>query len=310
MIDYFDCHADTLTAIEKQGETLMENTCDVDLKRIRKFAGRSTQTFALWKDAAAVDPEHPEEEFQKTYNRALELLGEAEDYVSLCTSGAEMEAAHKAGKTAAFLSVEDISVMGKCVEDIRKLGIRFAMLTWTYENRYACGSKVSQENGLTSEGKELVKTLIDQKIILDFSHLSDKGAEDILLMTDTPVIASHSNVRKICQHSRNLTDELIREIIRRKGLIGMNYFLPFVGEQPSISDVLRHMDAVLALGGEDVLALGGDFDGCSGCFPEGICGVESIPALRRHMEEAGFGDALINKIFWENGYRFVMENVR
>lgn len=308
MIDYFDCHADTLTAI-KQGEILMENTCDVDLKRIRKFAGRSTQIFALWKDAAAADPEHPEEEFRKTYNRALKLLGEAKDYVALCTSGAEMEAAHKAGKTAAFLSVEDISVMGKCVEDIRKLGIRFAMLTWNYENRYACGSKVSQKNGLTPEGRELVKMLIDQKIILDFSHLSDKGAEDILLMTDTPVIASHSNVRKICPHSRNLTDELIREIIRRKGLIGMNYFLPFVGEQPSISDVLRHMDAVLALGGEDVLALGGDFDGCSGCFPEGICGVESVPTLRRHMEKAGFGETLIDKILFENGCRFVKENL-
>lgn len=306
---YFDCHADTLTEITKPGEDLERNTCDLDLERVEKFADSYTQIFAIWRDRKKMDEEKPEEEFLRLYRRAAELLEKADQKIIWCRNAQDMEEAHKSGKAAAFLSLEDISTAGRYAEQIYSLGFRFAMLTWNYENRYACGASADQRRGLTEEGKELVKHLIDQGIILDISHLSDRGAEDLMTLTDKPIIASHSNVRSVCPRPRNLPEGLIRELIRRQGLIGINFFAPFVGENPQVEDLLRHMDVIFSLGGEDVLALGGDLDGCDGVFPAGISGVETVPVLRERMEKAGFGAALIEKVFFENAENFIRRNV-
>lgn len=306
---YFDCHADTLTEITKPGEDLERNTCDLDLERVEKFADPYTQIFAIWRDRKKMDEEKPEEEFLRLYRRAAELLEKADQKIIWCRNAQDMEEAHKSGKAAAFLSLEDISTAGRYAEQIYSLGFRFAMLTWNYENRYACGASSDQHRGLTEEGKELAKHLIDQGIILDISHLSDQGAEDLMMLTDAPIIASHSNVRSVCPRPRNLPEGLIRELIRRQGLIGINFFAPFVGENPQVEDLLRHMDVILSLGGEDVLALGGDLDGCDGVFPAGISGVETVPVLRERMEKAGFGAALIEKVFFENAENFIWRNV-
>lgn len=306
---YFDCHADTLTEITKPGEDLERNTCDLDLERVEKFADPYTQIFAIWRDRKKMDEEKPEEEFLRLYRRAAELLEKADQKIIWCRNAQDMEEAHKSGKAAAFLSLEDISTAGRYAEQIYSLGFRFAMLTWNYENRYACGASSDQHRGLTEEGKELTKYLIDQGIILDISHLSDQGAEDLMTLTDAPIIASHSNVRSVCPRPRNLPEGLIRELIRRQGLIGINFFAPFVGENPQVEDLLRHMDVILSLGGEDVLALGGDLDGCDGVFPAGISGVETVPVLRERMEKAGFGAALIEKVFFENAENFIRRNV-
>lgn len=306
---YFDCHADTLTEITKPGEDLERNTCDLDLERVEKFADPYTQIFAIWRDRKKMDEEKPEEEFLRLYRRAAELLEKADQKIIWCRNVQDMEEAHKSGKAAAFLSLEDISTAGRYAEQIYSLGFRFAMLTWNYENRYACGASADQRRGLTEEGKELAKHLNDQGIILDISHLSDQGAEDLMTLTDKPIIASHSNVRSVCPRPRNLPEGLIRELIRRQGLIGINFFAPFVGENPQVEDLLRHMDVILSLGGEDVLALGGDLDGCDGVFPAGISGVETVPVLRERMEKAGFGAALIEKVFFENAENFIRRNV-
>lgn len=312
---YFDCHADTLTEIPEPDEDLWKNTCDVDLSRVKQFAEQYTQIFAIWLNREKINQKNPEAEFRKAYARAEALLQKQTEQGRLiwCKTGTEMEKAHTDGKAAAFLSIEDASIMGEDVCRMRELGFRFALLTWNFENEYGCGASTDQKKGLTLRGKELAEELLRQGIVIDISHLSDRGAEDLFTLTEQPVMASHSNVREICGMPRNLPKEYIQELIRRKGLLGMNFFRNFVGEEPEktdITDILRHMDAVLELGGEHILALGGDFDGCSGRFPKGMCNVSSVPALRAEMEKAGFGEELTEKIFFENARRFVIENVR
>ena len=308
-MNYFDCHADTLTEIEKAGETLRKNSCDLDLERIASFAEKYTQIFAIWRDAMKLNRKHPEEEFCKSYEKAVSLMEKEKERICWCKSGQDMLNAHRQNKGAAFFSIEDISIMGKEVYRAKELGFSFAMLTWNYENPYGCGSVYSQNKGLTRKGKSLVKELLSQKMVLDISHLSDQGVEDIFQLTDVPVIASHSNIRDICSQPRNLRKEQIQELIRRKGLIGINFFAPFVGKNPVVEDLLRHMDYILELGGENVLALGTDFDGCDGEFPRGICGVQSIPDLRDAMEKNGFSKNLLDKIFFDNAYEFVVNNL-
>ena len=308
-MNYFDCHADTLTEIPP-AENLMRNTCCLDLERVRRFADQYTQIFAVWMDQEAVlqSGSSTEDAFWEAYQRSMRLMLEQSAYLEWCQNAEDMQKAHEQGKAAVFLAVEDVSVMGSLAGQIRGLGFRFAMLTWNYENAYGCGAVTDQSRGLTEEGKELAAQLLDQQIILDLSHLSDQGVEDIFQLTDRPVIASHSNVREVCSHPRNLKKEQIRELIRRKGLIGMNYYQEFVARRPKLTDLLRHMDTVLQMGGEDILALGGDLDGCKNQMVRGIAGVQSIPDLKDVMEREGFGKQVIEKIFWKNAERFLMQN--
>ena len=308
-MNYFDCHADTLTVIEKKGETLWKNSCDLDLERTSSFAEKYTQIFSIWKDAMKMNGQNPQKEFDKLYEKAVSLLKLEEKHICLCNNGQDMMDAHKQNKAAAFFSIEDISIMGEDAYRAKELGFSFVMLTWNYENLYGCGSVFAQEKGLTQEGKRLARELLRQKLVLDISHLSDQGTEDIFLLTDMPVIASHSNVRELCSRPRNLKREQIQELIRRKGLIGMNFFAPFVEKEPGMENLFRHMDYILNLGGEDVLVIGGDLDGSSDMFPQGFRGIESVPLIRESMEKAGFGRKLTDKILFENARRFVMEHV-
>ena len=308
-MQYFDCHADTLTEMHELDETLWENRRDVDLRRAQAFADSYTQIFAVWKNVQGIPPEEMDRVFWPLYQRAQGYLQAQADKIALCTTAQEMHRAHAQGKAAAFLSIEDVSCMGSFVNQIFKLGFRFAMLAWNYENPYACGAATDQKKGLTAAGKALAEDLLSQGVVLDISHLSDAGAADLFAMTDRPIMASHSDVRAVCGKPRNLAKWQIEELIRRRGLIGLNFFAPFVGEDPTAADLLRHADAVLALGGEDVLALGGDFDGCDGLFPKGIEGVQSIPQLW-DLFCGAFGEAMAEKIFHQNAERFLEENLK
>lgn len=307
-MNYLDFHADTLTEIKKG--SLQSNHNDIDLDRVQKFCSSYIQVFAVWMDHQKVRDK--EKEFEQLYQRAIRFLKEADSRIELCLSFEDARSAMQKGKAAAFLSIEDISFLGRHVSRIRELGFRFAMLTWNYENEYAFGAVADQTKGLKPRGKELARQLVEEGILLDISHLSDAGAEDIFRLTERPVIASHSNVRDICGQPRNLRREHIAEIIRRQGIIGMNLFSHFVsGENPvTLTDLFRHMDYILEMGGENALVLGGDFDGCSGQFPEGITGVESMLFLREQMEKAGFEGRTIDRIFFENGYRFLKRNLK
>lgn len=308
-MNYYDCHADTLTEIPLS-ENLMHNTCCLDLARVRSFAHHYTQIFAVWRDQEEIQRlQLPAEDvFWELYERAIRLMLEQSAYAEWCKDASDMRKAHMQGKAAVFLSVEDVSVMGSYVEQIWDLGFRFAMLTWNYENRYGCGAVTDQTKGLTQEGRTLVNRLVRQKIVLDLSHLSDRGVEDVFELTDCPVVASHSNVREIYSHPRNLKQEHIQELIRRKGLLGMNFYKEFVGKQPDTAQLFRHVDSVLELGGEDILTFGGDFDGCAAQMVQGIAGVQSVPRLRTEMEQI-FGQEIAEKIFWKNADRFLNENL-
>lgn len=306
---YLDLHCDTLTAM-KQGN-LFQNPGDIDLERALAMSRNYVQFFAIFQDAKYY--EDREAEFDRAYARARQLLKQAEPYISLCTTGEELQQAMEEGKAAAILSVEDIAQMGTKVDQCRDLGITSAMLTWNYENEYAYGAKADQKAGLKPEGISLARRLLEQGVILDVSHLSDGGVDDLLHLTEAPIIASHSNVREVRKHHRNLSREHLRELIARGGLIGMNLYRPFIWKEGrhevDLSDLRRHMDFVLDEGGEDCLCMGGDLDGCHGDFPAGFHGIQDIPAIVEELAGAGYEDSLIDKIFFKNGYDFLVRNL-
>lgn len=309
-MNYFDGHADTLTEIRTAGETLAKNSGDLDLDRVSAFAGSYGQVFALWKDRKQLE-DTPEREFQRMYDRAAALLAGQGERICLCRKKGDLHTAFSKGKAAALLAMEDISLMGNQAEQIRQLGFTSAMLTWNYENEYGYGAACNQRGRLKEKGREMALRLLEQQIVLDISHLSDGGVEDLFAMTDRPLIASHSDVRELCDRARNLRRDQIQEIIRRGGIIGMNLYRPFLGSGPHVGlgDLFRHMEYILNLGGENALVMGTDFDGCDKLFPEGIAGAESIPAVAAAMKKSGFGGELTEKILFSNALKFWERNL-
>lgn len=138
--------------------------------------------------------------------------------------------------------------------------ILYISLTWDGENRFGGGN--GSKVGLKEDGERIIEWMHEKKIAIDLSHTSDFLADDILNYLDkkslrVPVLASHSNARSITNKERNLPDFLIKEIITRKGIIGLNFFAPFIGKEAK--DIIKHVEHFFHLGGENNLCFGADF---------------------------------------------------
>ena len=170
-------------------------------------------------------------------------------------------------------------------------------------------------DGLTEKGKEMVAEMERLGIIPDVSHLSDAGFYDVLAVTEKPFVASHSNARSVCPCVRNMTDDMIRKLAERGGVMGLNYCADFLEEKPvgtknpgTIEAVARHAKHIANVGGIDVLGLGSDFDGIS--THQEIPGAQGMEALWDGLHKAGFGEEELDKIFYQNVLRVYKETLR
>lgn len=167
-------------------------------------------------------------------------------------------------------------------------------------------------DGLTERGKELVAEMEHLGMIPDVSHLSDAGFYDVLEVTKKPFVASHSNARSVCPCVRNMTDDMIRRLAERGGVMGLNYCADFLEEKPvgvenrgSVAAVARHARHIANTGGIEVLGLGSDFDGIS--TYEEIPGAQGMEALWEGMRREGFTEGQLDRIFYQNVLRVYQE---
>ena len=159
--------------------------------------------------------------------------------------------------------------------------------------------------GLTKFGKNLVKKLEENDIIIDISHASEKLFYDVAEICEKPIVATHSNCKKVCGNPRNLTDEQIKIIKEKGGLIGLTFCKDFLSnsKDASMDDVLRHFEHFLLLSCEDNLAFGSDFDGAD--TPEEISSIDKIKNLYEYFLKKGYKENLLDKVFFSNAYNFV-----
>jgi membrane dipeptidase len=191
------------------------------------------------------------------------------------------------------------------VENLCAAGVRMLTLTWNGANEL-CGGVLSG-GGFTDMGREAVRRMETCGMTADVSHISDEGFFELCDFAEKPFVASHSNARKICAHPRNLTDDMFREIIARGGLVGLNYYDKFIidgGGSTKIDDLLRHVHHFLELGGEDIIALGSDFDGAD--MPEYLSGADKIETLIGALRCSGISEAVVNKILSRNVIRLAL----
>lgn len=205
-----------------------------------------------------------------------------------------------------ILTVEGAGVLATTpnwIETIANAGCKMAGLVWNGKNPLATGAATDDKAKLTPLGKEAVSELIARKIAVDVSHLSAAGTEEILEQTDAPIVASHSNAKKIHDHVRNLSDAVASEIFARGGLVGLNLYPEFLCKEPAtVDDILRHAEHFLLLGGKHGLALGCDLDGIDK-LPEGMKDFSSLPLLY-HRFCSAFGTETTDDIFYRNATQF------
>jgi membrane dipeptidase len=295
---YFDLHCDTITECCLKNIGLEDNEQHISVKAARAFE-TWVQVFAVWmpdtlRGAAAW------ERFLKIaayFKKETNSCG-----IIQCKNGSELKNAVTSGhKNAAILSIEGSAALGGNIDNLKTaydMGVRIITLTWNGACEAGGGS--FDGSGLTHFGFELIEKMQKLGIIIDVSHLSDQGFNDVAQSTDAVFIASHSDSRSVSENKRNLTDEQFSEIVRRHGIVGLNLYPPFVGSD-SLTGILRHIDKFLSLGGENTLAIGADFDGAR--MPEGISGIADMPKLYELLFK-NYGKTVADKIFFDNAYKF------
>lgn len=169
--------------------------------------------------------------------------------------------------------------------------------------------------GLTEKGREMVEEMEALGMIPDVSHLSDAGFYDVLEVTGKPFVASHSNARAVCPCVRNMTDDMIRKLAERGGVMGLNFCADFLEEKPlgennpgTIEAVVRHAGYIANVGGIEVLGLGSDFDGID--MHAELPGAQSMERLWDALHRAGFSQDALDRIFYGNVLRVYRDTLK
>ena len=291
----------------KVGMGVRSSMGHVDVPRLLE-GGVTCQVFAVSGERSRT-PSH-------SLRTALEMIdrffrecdANREAMVPVTTHG-EIVQAKRAGKVAAMLSIEGADVLEGSVDVLRvfhRLGVRMVGLVHSIRNELADGVADRRTGGGLSElGAQAVGELNRLGMIVDVSHLNDEGFWDVLELSRDPVIASHSNARAVCDHPRNMTDDMIRALAEKGGVMGMNFAPGFVHpSRATLGGVVDHIDHVVELVGPGHVGLGSDFDGIPST-PVGLEDVTRIPAITEELVRRGYGEDDVRKILGGNHLRLI-----
>lgn len=304
-----DLHCDTIMQLLDHPDSgdLYRNTWKIDIEKLQK-AHSKVQDFALFINLGETnDPYGRYEEMRNLCTTQIYLYGE---HIQHVLSYQDVESVYESGKIGALMSIEEGGVLGGDLDKLKQAyqdGVRLITLTWNYPNGLGephCGE---QHKKLTPKGIEFVEAMQDLGIIVDCSHLNDGGTEQLGDILDVPFVASHSNAREVTAHTRNLPDNLIKLIANKGGVIGLNFAQSFLGTSPvsRIEDIVKHGLYLINKGGEDVVALGTDFDGIKPNTE--IKDASEMYRLYDAFKEAGLSVEQCEKLFWKNADRLLKE---
>ena len=318
-MNYTDLHCDTALEIYLKNCSLLNNNLHIDIKRAELYNNYS-QIFAVWSENDKSDDENYEQ-FFKVRDYFIERCAESD--IILCETARDYE--ENKHKRRAVLAVEGGKLLAGDINRLavlRSHGVRFLTLVWN--GLCDIGGAFNVSEGLTDFGREVVKECEKLGIIIDLSHSSDKTVSDVFEITSKPVIATHSNSRSVFAHNRNLTDEQFCEIKRRGGVVGISLCSLHVGSEREnlvnnniseayldnpvyLKDVIRHIDYYMALGGENCVCFGCDFDGAP--LPDDIKSIADVAKIAEELKKAGYDDNLIENIMYKNANHFLVNNL-
>lgn len=316
MIPIVDLHCDTIMALYADKEKrLLDNDLQIDVNKLIK-GGYLAQVFAMF--VFLKDNPNP----FKTCNEMIDVfyheLEINKNKINVALNYDELINNQNNGLVSAILSIEEGAVVEGSIEKLVHFynrGVRMICLNWNFINgighpnfKFIDGkpdfANPNKEDGLTPFGIKMVKKMEELGMIIDVSHLSDKGFWDVYENTTKPFIASHSNARSIWNHTRNLDDDMIKAIASRNGVIGLNFcsnFLSADDNKSHISDIVKHALHIIEVGGIDVLSFGTDFDGISRNTE--VDNASEMQVFYEEFKKVGLSDDDIEKIFYRNFLR-------
>jgi membrane dipeptidase len=322
----FDLHCDTLDllalrdrepyagfglALGDPGFTdLASNRCAVSLERTEDYAW--CQCFAVW-----VPDGYGRRDAQALYAQARDYFYQQvslhADRVTHVRDARDIDAVLASGKTAALLTVENAALLHRDVRAVHALaedGVKMVALTWNGRN--AIGSGNDTIEGLSTFGREAVRALEDERIVVDAAHLNLPGFADLVDVARRPFAVSHANSRSVCNVPRNLTDSQFCAVRDLGGIVGVSYCPrlvverdPSSGPEPSFAELAAHVEHFLDLGGENTVALGSDWDGAR--TPSWLASCDAAGELHRRFAEH-LGPRLAEKLFFTNARDFFVRN--
>lgn len=311
----FDLHCDTAGECCNREIPLYDNNLHISLCK-GNILDKWCQVFAIWipdelRGKAAYDY------FIKVLENHKNEIKRNSDRIKLCQRFSDIDDAVNNGKCAAITAVEGGSPFAEndAIFIAKEQGVKLITLTWNAENELGYGCQSGSDSGLKECGKKLLRNMRELNIAADVSHLNRAGFYDAV-SSGARVIASHSDCENVLQKTRkdsedklfscrrSLNNEQIKLLIETDGLIGINFCKSFLGDEgdDGFDAVYRHISHILNLGGENVLAIGSDFDGCE-INPE-LAGIDKIPGLYAFLNGKGMDSPLLDKIFYDNAMNF------
>src|SRR5471030_1853944 len=243
----------------------------------------------------------------------LRIEAQSQGAVNICRSAKEIRAAMQNQALAIVMHIEGAEGIDPdlyTLDVLYQMGLRTLGPVWSRPNIFGHGvpfkfdTSPNTGEGLTELGKKLIQACNQKRILVDLSHINEKGFWDVAELSTAPLVASHSNAFARCAQSRNLTDRQLAAIAETDGFVGLNFATPFLREdgknsaETGTEDYLHHLDYLLEKLGEDRVGFGSDFDGAP--MAPFMQDVRGLPTLINAMRKAGYGERLIAKIAHEN----------
>lgn len=298
-----DMHCDTnMILFDGKSRAIEDNGLHVDLKKL-KAADSYVQFFASWFELS-----NTQAPFEHAMNMVAYFKNLIKDYpdFEVLTQKSQLTL----DKRFALISVEEGGCMEGDLDKLQRLyreGVRSITMTWNFENELGYTNLDPDNRGLKPFGFEAICAMNDLGMIIDVSHLSDQGTADTIKQSRRPVVATHSNARSVKHHSRNLSDALIRGIANTGGVVGLNFWNELLGTKRTsrIEDMILHLDHLRRIGGDDILAIGTDYDGISGELE--IPNISVMGNLGLALNKKGYSDDVIEKLFYKNAERVIKD---
>lgn len=308
---FIDMHCDSATVCADKNADLAAAKLQTNFQKL-KTSGFAAQCFAIFTEG-----ETAANDFARYLAFYKHMLEKHRDIAAPITNYAELVRCKTEDRLGCILTVENLGFIGENTDNLstlKKEGVKMASLVWNYQNALAAPNLVFEngfpqfekrvKDGLTNLGKKTVEILDGLKIIIDISHLSDGGAEEILNNRKIPVVASHSNAQSVHNVSRNLSDKLIKKTADCGGIIGINFCADFLGGE-AFESVYKHLAHIIKTGGEECVALGSDFDGIPEV--ENLEDCTKVPRLFDYLGSRGISPRVLENFAFNNFARVFKE---
>ncbi len=329
----FDGHNDLLSCLLAEADPCARSFFEgrgrghIDLARM-KAGGLGGGLFAVWaanapgsapdpmamaRHFAQIDPDSARRDTVAQIALFSRLTRSGPDVIRACRSVEQIRTARLDGAIAAVLHLEGAEAISPDLEELHLFhaaGLRSLGPVWSRPNIFGHGvpfvfpASPDTGPGLTDAGKRLVGECDALGVLVDLAHLNEAGFWDVAKISSRPLISTHSAAHALTPATRNLTDKQLKAMAERGGLVGLNFGVAFLradgikNPDTGIEVMVRHLDHLMSIMGEGGVALGSDFDGTM--IPKSMGDASGLPRLTEAMEAAGYGEALIRRIFWNN----------